>query len=139
MNMNKAINQYAKVNKQTAIEDANPHQLICMLYDGAVDNLTKAKGCLMRKDFAGKGENIGRAITIIGGLQGFLDMDQGGDIAKNLDALYDYMSKRLYEVTRDNDLVVLDEVISLLKEVREGWVGIATEAAQIFESSKKGE
>lgn len=132
MNMNKALSQYNAVNKQTGIEDKNAHELITMLYDGAIDNLVKAKGCIMRKDFAGKGETLGRAITIIGGLQGFLDMEKGGDVSKNLDALYDYCSRRLYEATSANDNDIIDEVIGLIREVREGWVGIHQEAAEIL-------
>ena len=132
MNMNKALSQYNQVNKQTGVEDKNPHELIMMLYDGALDNLVKAKGCIQRKDFAAKGETLGRAITIIGGLQGFLDMEKGGDVSKNLDALYDYCARRLYEATKENNEDYIDEVIGLIREVRAGWEGIKEEAAQIL-------
>ena len=132
MNMNKALSQYNQVNKQTGVEDKNPHELIMMLYDGALDNLVKAKGCIQRKDFAAKGETLGRAITIIGGLQGFLDMEKGGEVSKNLDALYDYCARRLYEATKDNNETYIDEVIGLIREVREGWNGIKDEAAKIL-------
>ncbi len=135
MNLNKALNQYNTVNKQTGVEGKNPHELITLLYDSAIDCLVTAKGCIMRNDFSGKGEALGRSITIIGGLQGFLDMEKGGDISKNLDALYDYCSRRLYEATASNDNQILDEVIGLLREVREGWVGIHDEAATILENS----
>ena len=134
MNANKALKQYASLSKRTGVEDANPHQLILMLYDGALDNLMKAKGCMERKDFAGKGEALGKAITIIGGLQGFLDMEKGGDVAKNLDRLYEYMGVRLYDATLTNDIAIVDEVAGLLKTVKEGWEGIKDEAAKIFQS-----
>lgn len=133
MNMNKALNQYQAVNRQTGIEDKNPHELILMLYQGALDNLVKAKGCMQRKDFAAKGEAIGRAMTIIGGLQSFLDMEKGGEVAQNLDALYDYASRRLFEATSENDIAIIDEVVGLIKEVQEGWLAISKEAANIFE------
>ncbi|MCG8670716.1 MAG: flagellar export chaperone FliS [Pseudomonadales bacterium] len=136
MNTNKALSQYNAVNKQTGVEDKNPHELIMMLYDGAIDNMVRAKGCIQRKDFAGKGETLGRAITIIGGLQGFLDMDKGGEVSQNLDALYDYCSQKLFEATKDNDEKVIDEIVGLIKEVREGWVGIKDEAAEIFANQK---
>lgn len=132
MNSRNALNQYNTVNRQTGIEDKNPHELIVLLYNGAIDNMVKAKGCIMRKDFAGKGESLGRAITIIGGLQTFLDKEKGGEIAENLDRLYDYCSRRLYEATRDNDMEVIDEVIGLIREVKTGWDGIAAEAAEHF-------
>ncbi len=132
MNTNKALNQYNIVNKQTGIEDKNPHELIMMLFDGAIDNMVKAKGCIQRNDFAGKGETLGRAITIIGGLQGFLDMEKGGEVAEKLDALYDYCARRLFEATKENDIAIIDEVVGLIREVREGWIGIKDQAAEIL-------
>ena len=132
MNMNQALKQYDTVNKQTGVEGKNPHELILMLYDGALDNLVKAKGAIQRKDFAAKGETLGKAITIIGGLQGFLDMEKGGDMSKNLDALYDYCARQLYEATKDNNEELIDEVIRLIREVKSGWEGIKDEAAEIL-------
>ena len=135
MYTNKAANQYAAVNKQTGVEGANPHQLIQMLYEGAIENMARAKGCMERKDFSGKGDTLGRAINIIGGLQSFLDKEKGGEVAENLDALYDYMSRRLFEASKDNDVAIVDEVIGLVREVKTGWEGIKDEAASIFETS----
>jgi len=135
MYTNKAANQYAAVNKQTGVEGANPHQLIQMLYEGAIENMARAKGCMERKDFSGKGDTLGRAINIIGGLQSFLDKEKGGEVAENLDALYDYMSRRLFEASKDNDVAIIDEVIGLVREVKTGWEGIKDEAASIFETS----
>ena len=136
MYSNKAANQYAAVNKQTGVEGANPHQLIQMLYEGAIENMARAKGCMERKDFSGKGDTLGRAINIIGGLQSFLDKEKGGEVAENLDALYDYMSRRLFEASKDNDIGILDEVIGLVREVKTGWEGIKDEATAIFETSR---
>lgn len=135
MYTNKAANQYAAVNKQTGVEGANPHQLIQMLYEGAIENMARAKGCMERKDFSGKGDTLGRAINIIGGLQSFLDKEKGGEVAENLDALYDYMSRRLFEASKDNDIAIVDEVIGLVREVKTGWEGIKDEASKIFETS----
>ncbi len=135
MYTNKAANQYAAVNKQTGVEGANPHQLIQMLYEGAIENMARAKGCMERKDFSGKGDTLGRAINIIGGLQSFLDKEKGGEVAENLDALYDYMSRRLFEASKDNDIAMVDEVIGLVREVKTGWEGIKDEATAIFETS----
>lgn len=134
----KALKQYANVSKRTGIEDATPHQLIMMLYDGALDALMTASGCMERKDFAGKGVSLGKAITIIGGLQGFLDMEKGGDVAKNLDRLYDYMGVRLYDATIKNDITIVNEVASLLKTVREGWEGIKDEANKLHQTREPG-
>ena len=135
MNTRKGAQQYAQVKKQTGVEGANPHQLIGMLYQGALDNLQQAVGCIERNDFEGRGNHLGRAITILGGLQGFLDHDKGGDISKNLDSLYDYMSVRLYDASREHDRVPVEEVIKLLTEIKSGWDGIAQEAEAIFSQS----
>lgn len=134
----KALKQYANVSKRTGIEDATPHQLIMMLYDAALDNLMTAIGCIERKDFAGKGQTLGKAITIIGGLQGFLDLEKGGEVARNLDRLYDYMGVRLYDATLKNDIAAVNEVVGLLKTVREGWEGIKEEANRIHQQNKTG-
>ena len=132
MNIAKGVKQYASLNKSTAVEEANPHQLIQMLYQGALDNLMQSLGHIERKEYEAKGQTIGRAITIIGGLQGFLDHEKGGDLSRNLDSLYDYMAVRLYEATSENDLEKVKEVINLLREVKQGWDGIAEEAARMF-------
>lgn len=135
MNMSKGAQQYAKLNKSTAVEEANPHQLIQMLYQGTLDSLQQSIGFMERKDYEAKGKSIGRAITIIGGLQGFLDHEKGGDVARNLDSLYDYMMVRLFEATKDNDPAKVKEVIALVRQIKSGWDGIAAQASEIFSQS----
>lgn len=133
--MSKGAQQYAKVNSSSAVDSANPHQLIQMLYQGALDSLQSSLGHIERKDFEAKGKSIGKAISIIGGLQGVLDHEKGGEVAKNLDSLYDYMSVRLYEASLENSQEKVREVIGLLREIKAGWDGIAEEASRIFEES----
>ncbi len=135
MNMRSGAQQYAKMNKQTGVEDANPHQLIGMLYQGALDSLQQGIGCIERKDIEGRGKHLGRAITIIGGLQGFLDHEKGGEVSQNLDRLYDYMTMRLFDAGRENSKESVQEVIGLLREIKEGWDGIADQAKDIFSQS----
>ena len=67
------------------------------------------------------GDLAGRGITIISGLQSSLDMDAGGEISTNLDDLYDYMVRRLGEAGAANDPAILDEITSLLIEVKSAW------------------
>ena len=132
MNMKKGAQQYAQMNKQTGVEGANPHQLIGMLYQGALDNLQQALGCIDRKDFEGRGRHLGRVITILGGLQSFLDHEKGGEISRNLDSLYEYMTVRLYDASREKTREPVEEVIKLIREVKEGWDGIADQAQEIY-------
>ncbi len=127
MNARTATRQYQQVGNQSAIMDASPHALIAMLINGAVTRLTTAKGCIQRDDTAGKGEHLGQGIDIISGLQSSLDMEAGGEISEKLDALYDYMVRRLMQASLQNDMSIVDEVISLLREIQSGWDNIPAE------------
>jgi flagellar protein FliS len=75
---------------------------------------------------ARKGEMIGKAIGIVGGLRGVLNFEVGGDIATNLDALYEYMERRLLKANIDSDLTILDEVSGLIHDIKEGWDAIGS-------------
>jgi len=119
--MNTALSHYRNVSASTGVEDATPHRLIQMLLEGALDKIAAAKGHMRHGDVAEKGRHISWAISIISGLQSSLDMEQGGEISRNLDALYDYMVRRLGEAGARNDPAILDEVTSLLMEVKRAW------------------
>ena len=122
------LQAYQRVNTQTSITDADPHRLIQLLYNGAIERINMAKSRIQAKDYGGKAQLINKAIEIIGGLRSFLDFAQGGDLAARLEALYDYMERSLLEASAKNDLAKLDEVLTLLRSVKEGWDGIREEA-----------
>jgi len=135
MNMVKlhsAVKQYNQVGVSSGVEQASPHRLILMLMEGALDKVAMAKGFMERKDIAKKGSHISWAISIIEGLRASLNKDSGGEIADNLDDLYDYMIRRLLRANIENNADLLDEVISLLRSIRDAWVQIpaAAEAGQ---------
>lgn len=109
---------------------ASPHQLVCMLMDGALERILQARAAMERQQTARKGERIGKAISIIDSLRASLDHDRGGDVASNLSALYEYMTRRLVHANLNNDRDALDEVLRLLKEIKAGWDGIAEQAAR---------
>ncbi len=123
-NVSEALQQYKSVGVASAVEDASPHRLVQMLLQGAIARVIAAEGYLSRGETARKGESVSVAIGIIGGLQGSLDMEGGGEIAVNLSALYDYMARRLMEGNRDNDREPIEEVLHLLREIKEAWDGI---------------
>lgn len=123
-NIPKALRQYQQVNTQSGVAYASPHRLIQMLMEGALERIAVAKGCIQRQDIAAKGEQIGKAIDIIGGLRDGLNMEAGGEIAANLDALYDYLQRRLLEANLHSDLAILDEVADLLRPIKEAWDAI---------------
>lgn len=125
MNAMAALRQYQTVNTQAKAVDASPHRLIQMLMEGGLTRLAQARGAIERGQLAQKGELIGKAIAIIGGLRDGLNLEQGGEIAANLDALYEYMVTRLLEANLKSDAALVDEVAGLLRNVKSGWDGIA--------------
>ena len=121
------LQAYQRVNTQTSITDADPHKLIQLLYNGAIERINMAKARMQVKDYAGKAKLINKAIEIIGSLRGFLDFEKGGELAARLEALYDYMENTLFSASTHNDVQKLDEVLDLLRTVKEGWDGIRQE------------
>lgn len=120
---------YNQVALQSGLDGGDPHRLVQMLFDGALEKIAVARGHLERGQIAEKGRNIGWAISILEGLTTSLDMEAGGDIARNLFDLYDYMKRRLLEANLGNDIAALDEVAGLLREIRGAWATIAPERA----------
>lgn len=124
MNAVSAMKQYQQVSVHSGIMDASPHRLVQMLMEGALEKIALAKGNMANKEIANKGENISKAIAIIGGLQSSLNKEAGGEIAENLGNLYDYMSHRLVIANLRNDESILDEIAGLMVEIKMGWDGI---------------
>lgn len=128
--MNTAVAQYQKLDVQTGVEGANPHKLIDMLLEGARAQLRRAQGCIARQDIEGRTVTIGKAVSIIAGLQASLDHERGGELSANLDALYDYMQRRLFRANADNDPRALAEVLDLLRTLHEAWSAIGDQIPQ---------
>ena len=118
---NSAIAQYKRVDNVGSVEGASPHRLILMLMNGALERLVQARGAIEHRDIALKGAMIGKATMIIGGLQSSLDRNQAPDYVDNLDRLYDYMQRRLLEANLKNDVGLIDEVMDLMKTLRNSW------------------
>lgn len=104
---------------------ASPHQLIVMLFDGALRAIDTATVQVSARDIEGKGRSLGKAIDIVGGgLSASLDLERGGEIAANLHALYGYIVQCLSEANIANDRDKLDEARRLLAHMRESWIAI---------------
>ncbi len=117
-----AVKQYKQLDIQNKIEGASPHRLIQLLLDGALEKIFIARRLMLDGKLGPKAEHITWAISIIDGLRVSLDKDQGGEIAQNLDDLYDYMVRRLVVANLENDVTKLDEVSDLLKQIKEAWM-----------------
>ena len=124
--MSFAMKQYARIGTQASIQDASPHRLIQMLFRGALDRMAGARGAMENEDVVRKGELIGKAISIVGGLRDAV-IEDGGALAQNLDALYEYISNRLVVANLQNDMDVLQECMDLLAPIASAWDDIAPE------------
>lgn len=121
----RAIGAYAQVGIETSVVDANPHRLIAMLFEGARAAINLASAAMQRGDVLAKVRAIDKAISIIGqGLQASLDHQRGGEIAVQLNNLYDYMLRRLLLANANNDLTILAEVDALLVPLQDAWLAI---------------
>lgn len=124
MNGLSALTAYRRVGAQSVVAEPNRHQAVLMLIDGAIERIAGAIGHMEHRKIAEKGQLVSRSIAIIDALRASLDQEAGGDLAANLERLYEYMTHRLLEGNMRNDPQALSEVISLLKEIRAGWVAI---------------
>jgi flagellar protein FliS len=121
MNNLSSVGQYQRIDVESRVAMATPHNLISMLLDGALKKVAVAGGALQRGDVNARGVSISAAIGIIDSLRAALDHDRGGDLAGNLEALYSYMEKRLAEANRKAAPEILAEVSALLNDIRAGW------------------
>lgn len=107
--------------KQTQISTASPARLVLMLYDGGVKFLGLAKQAIVEKRYDAANNNIVKTQRIINELSIVLNLEAGGDIAKNLWKLYDYMAFRLIDINLKKDAAGIDEVVRMLEQLREVW------------------
>ena len=119
-----AMKQYQTVSVHAQVSEADPHRLIQMLMEGGLQRIAQARGAMEHGNIALKGELIGKAMGIIGGLRDGLDREKGGEMATNLDNLYAFMQQRLSLANLQNDPAMLDEVAGTLREIKLGWDAI---------------
>jgi flagellar protein FliS len=126
--MASGLDTYRNMGAYGNLADASPYQVIQLMLDALLSRIAEATGHIERGEVAAKGEKIGKALSIIEGLLLGLDKERGGDIALNLERLYDYASRTLLKANLENRVDLLKEVGSLLREIKLGWDGIAAEA-----------
>jgi len=128
---NKGASAYAKVGLETGVAASSPHQLIVMLFEGALVAVRSAVTHMKEGEPEKKGLAISKAINIVAnGLRASLDKKAGDSIAANLDALYEYINKRLLEANLKNQPELLEEVIGLLSDIKGAWEAIGDNATQ---------
>jgi len=117
---------YQQVGVETRMASATPHTLILMLFDGGLAALASARFHMLRGNLLQKGAAITRTIAILEELNASLNMQAGGQISRDLRALYLYMMQRLLRANLDNNVKYIDEVSRLLGNLRAGWAAIGT-------------
>ena len=122
------LQQYRNVNLHGNLAEASPHQVVKVMLDSVLGRIAEASGHLERGEVAAKGEKIGKALGIIEALMLGLDKERGGELALNLERLYDYASRTLLRAHLENRSDLLKEVTSLIREIKLGWDGIAPTA-----------
>jgi flagellar secretion chaperone FliS len=107
------------------ISTSSQSQLILMMYDGALQAVNQSIQCMSQKDVAGQSQHILKAQDIINELSLALDMEQGGDVSKTLEQLYQFVLNQLIQANITSDKMYLESVIKVLTPLREAWSRIA--------------
>ncbi len=116
----RALFSYGSVT-QTKADTADSHELVKLLFQGLTDRVAAARNALARGDRMERANCVTRAQKILFGLRQTLDFEQGGELARNLDSLYDYCTRRLTEGHAREDDTVFQEVHELMVQIRDAW------------------
>jgi flagellar secretion chaperone FliS len=112
----------AQKYKQTSVQSASKEKLLLLLYEGAIRFMKLAIIAIDNKDIAGRGMNIGRAFDIVNELNNTLNHEAGGDIAKNLEQLYMFISEQLTKSNATGDKKPLEDALKIMETLYSGWV-----------------
>ena len=121
MNALAALSQYGKIKDDTQTMYASPHQLMLMLFDGAIEAMSFTIGAIQTENYELRSKQNTRSITIINGMRECLDMKAGGELADNLYSLYQYMAQELFRANFKNDTETIKNVQTMLIDVRGSW------------------
>lgn len=129
--------------RKAAIDISDKVRIVSILFDGAINFIKLGRVKMGERNIAGKGLYIGKATAIVGELASSLNMEEGGEIARNLRRLYDFVLDRLIRANLKNDVAALDEAEKVLQVLREGWKGMernqaATHAAPLRAAGSSG-
>lgn len=138
---NAGLAAYHSVAVHGGVVDADPHTLVQMLFDAAVERMTTARGCIERGEQARKARLLHSCVSIVAELRGSLDLKNGGPLARNLHELYGYVARQLLIANVRSDDRCLADALSLIEEIRSAWVAIGPQvraSASPAVSSKLG-
>ena len=126
----RSASAYKRVSVETGVSTATPHQLVTLLFEALLNAVGSARAAMKRGDVPTKGEQIIKAVRIIEeALKPSLNLEQGGDIALNLNGLYGYCVLRLTHANHRNDDAALADVIRVIEPLAQGWKQMGEQAA----------
>ena len=135
-----AANAYQRINIETSMHTIDQHQLVSLLFEGVLNSIATARGAMARGDVAGKVGAISKDLRILEeGLSTGLDRVEGGELAQNLGALYDYCMQRLILANAHNDDALMQEVMRLIEPVAQGWNEIRKTGSIATDASASGQ
>lgn len=123
--MTAAFARAAATYRQVDVTARSPMELVVLLYDGALSSLVQAREAIEQRDMVAKGRAMSRAMAIVSHLQGTLNMDEGQDVAEQLDRLYVYVTDRLVQANLRRDAAAIDDAIRVLETLRGAWAQVA--------------
>ncbi|WP_329693845.1 flagellar export chaperone FliS [Aquabacterium sp.] len=127
---------YRQIDIETGVSGASAHQLITLLFNGALDSIAQAKGAMQARNIEAKCAAVSKTVRIVDeGLKAGLDMRAGGELAQHLNDLYGYIVMRLTQANLRNDINALDECARLLTPIRDAWVTIAPADATVVRAA----
>ncbi|CUS47194.1 MAG: flagellar export chaperone FliS [Idiomarinaceae bacterium HL-53] len=127
---NKGLKAYQTVGVSNQAATADPHRVIQMLLQGALEKMAYAKGAIERKNHEEKARHLTKAVAIVSALQSALNLDVKADVANNLYDLYAFIMDQLTDVSLDNDVEKIDRTMYIIRQIKEGWDAIPPEARE---------
>lgn len=115
---------YQSVNLGAQTAQASPVQLVLILTDGLLEEMTRARAHIVAGRYELKARSLDRCVDLLNGLSSALDMESGGELVENLAQLYDYCAHRLCQAGLKLDPTLIDEVSGLISTLRSGWQGM---------------
>lgn len=116
--------KYKLVDLQTRIEAASPHEVINLLLQGARTHVANAIGCMEADHIKAAGEHISKTLSIINELRRSLNLQQGGEVAKNLLSFYNQIEGLIVQSNIKQDKTLLVKTNELLGQLQEVWQSI---------------
>ncbi|GIU20159.1 flagellar export chaperone FliS [Shewanella sp. MBTL60-007] len=129
--MRGSLQSYRKVSLDSSIAVASPHKVIQMMFAGALERLAQGRYAIEQNNLELKGVSLGKAISIVAGLNSSLNMEAEGDVAGNLSALYDFMLQRISDANVNNDVKAIDDASDILRTIKEAWDTIPSDLHEL--------